>query len=171
MQINDFPPADSVQVVDVRHLSEWDAGHLENSLHIPLKVLAENLSSLTKEQAILAVCRTGVRSRKAVDLLRSEGFDSENLEGGLQALNAAGHPLVTPDGKPGSLADYDEGGETLSPELAHLRDSFLEIAFGLQERFGDKERTEEDEREFLREWLADKGKSPQEIERALGAEA
>lgn len=171
MQVNDFPPAGSVQVLDVRQLSEWDAGHLENSLLIPLKGLADNLSVLTKQQVILAVCRTGVRSQTAVDLLRSEGFDAENLEGGLQALNASGHPLVTSEGEPGSLADYDDGGETLSPELAHLRDSFLEIAFGLQERFGDKERTEEDEREFLREWLAEKGKSPQEIERALGAEA
>lgn len=171
MQANDFPPAESVQVLDVRQLSEWDAGHLENSLHIPLKVLAESLSGLAKQQAILAVCRTGVRSRKAVDLLRSEGFEAENLEGGLKALNASGHPLVNSEGEPGSLADYDDEDETLSPELAHLRDSFLEIAFGLQERFGDKERTEEDEREFLREWLAEKGKSPQEIERALGAEA
>ena len=171
MKVSDLRTTDSLQILDVRNLSEWNAGHLERSLHIPLNELADRRSELNKEEPIIAVCRTGVRSQRAVEMLRPKGFDAENLEGGLRALVAAGHSLVTSDGRPGLVADMDEEAETLSPELTHVRDSFLEIAFGLQERFGDKERTEKDELEFLREWLAAKGKSPQEIERALSADA
>jgi hypothetical protein len=46
----------------------------------------------------------------------------------------------------------------------------LEVVFGLQERYGNREPTDEEAREFMKEWLESKGTSPEEIERILGEE-
>jgi rhodanese-related sulfurtransferase len=166
VKVNNFQPADAAQIVDVRTDREWNAGHIEKALHIPLNELTDKLSELDKAEAIVAVCRTGVRSEKAVEILRSRGFDAENLEGGLRAAAAAGHALVDSDGKPGSVIAQTPETDNLNPALAGARDNLIEIAFALQDRFGD-ERTEEQELEFMRAWLAEKGKTPEEIERAL----
>ncbi|MEX0789669.1 MAG: rhodanese-like domain-containing protein [Actinomycetota bacterium] len=146
-------PKAGVQIVDVREPDEWAAGHLETAIHIPLAELEGRLGELDSGLPILAVCRTGVRSEKAVDLLLSKGFDAESIEGGTQALAEAGVTLV-PDG---------DDGDALSPELAGLQDSMLAVVFAMQERFGDRERTEAEEIEFMREYLAGKGKTPEEI--------
>lgn len=42
------------QVVDVRFPNEWDAGHIDGALHIPLDHLYER----TGEPRRLAVCRS-----------------------------------------------------------------------------------------------------------------
>jgi rhodanese-related sulfurtransferase len=150
-----------VQVLDVRDPEEWDAGHLENAIHIPLPELQGRLGELDPGLPILAVCRTGVRAAKAVDLLSANGFDAENIEGGTEALAEAGVTLVDAAGSPVSPED---------PELSGLQDSMLAVVFAMQERFGDRERTEAEEIEFMREYLAEKGKTPEEIDAFMSPE-
>jgi rhodanese-related sulfurtransferase len=75
-----------VQLVDVRNPEEWDAGHLEAAVNIPLAELRERLGELDPGLPVLTVCQTGRRSEQAVDLLTAIGFDAEHLEGGTRAL-------------------------------------------------------------------------------------
>jgi len=44
-------------VIDVRPSAEYEAGHIEGAVNIPLESLAERLSKLPKEQEIVAYCR------------------------------------------------------------------------------------------------------------------
>lgn len=148
-----------VQVVDVRDPQEWAEGHLETAIHIPLVELGGRLGELDREFPVLAVCRTGVRSAKAVDLLTANGFDAESIEGGTVALAEAGVPLIDAEGNPVSTEDDDHQ----DPGLEGLQDSMMAVVFAMQERFGDRERTEKEEIEFMREYLAEKGKTPDEI--------
>ena len=160
---------DPVQVVDVRNPDEWIAGHLKPSLNIPLDELDNRLGELDTGTPILAVCRTGVRSAKAVDLLVRQGLNAENIEGGTEALAEAGVALFD---AAGNLVPASEAGtDSLSPELARAQDSLLEVIFAMQDRFGDRERTEAEEMEFLREYLAGKGKTSEEIEAFMAAES
>lgn len=152
--------SDKVQIIDVRELDEWDSGHLELATNIPLGELAARIHELDTARPIVTVCRTGRRSQEAVQLLRSRGFDAESLEGGMETLTGSGTRVVDAGGQ--LVADSEEGDE-LSTELAGIQDAMLEVMSAMQERFGDRERTEAEELEFMREFLAKKGKSSEQI--------
>ncbi len=93
------PLPDGLLVLDVREDDEWEAGHVEDSLHIPLMTLGERYTEVGSGQ-VLVVCRSGHRSAHATAYLVEQGFDAVNLEGGLMAWQAAGRPLVTETGRP-----------------------------------------------------------------------
>ena len=43
-------------VLDVRRRDEWDSGHLDGALHIPLDSLTARLKELPKDKLIAAYC-------------------------------------------------------------------------------------------------------------------
>lgn len=156
---------DDVQLVDVREDSEWSTGHIPGSIHIPLNRLAEQADRLDGDRRVVAVCRTGPRSERAVGILQARGFAAVHLVGGVSAWRKHGHPLVDAAGNPGSVEGDDD--EPMSPELEEFQNDFVEISLALQERFGGREPSEEESRAFMREWLEGKGTPAEEIERIL----
>ena len=77
---------DAVVILDVREPFEFDIARIDGSTLIPLDELTDRLDELTREQQIIAVCKSGVRSAYAVQLLQRSGFtNSFNLEGGVDA--------------------------------------------------------------------------------------
>lgn len=72
--------------VDVRTKEEFDDAHVENSIHIPYDEMEERYKELLshKDENILLICRSGVRSQIAAQILLEKGFKKlYNLEGGL----------------------------------------------------------------------------------------
>ncbi len=73
-------------LLDVREPYEWEICRIPGAHLIPLGRLAASLNQLNTSDNIIAYCRSGVRSGKAVDLLRSSGFHKvKNLTGGILA--------------------------------------------------------------------------------------
>lgn len=68
-------------LLDVRTKEEYEYGAAPNSINIPLDRLANNVSKLQKNKALIAVCASGMRSADAVAFLKSKGF-SEVYNGG-----------------------------------------------------------------------------------------
>jgi rhodanese-related sulfurtransferase len=97
---------DQVQILDVREPYEWDAGHIEGALHIPLaQVMAgQEQGHLDPDRPVVVVCKTGNRSELATVMLQARGFTAENFEGGTEAWVAAGLPILASDGSPGQVA-------------------------------------------------------------------
>lgn len=87
--------------VDVREDAEWATGHVAGSRHQRLADLDPD--ALPRDRPLVAVCRSGRRSREAAEQLVGAGHDVVNLAGGLQAWADAGHPLVTESGAPGAV--------------------------------------------------------------------
>jgi hypothetical protein len=118
------------------------------------------------------VYRSGVRSQKAAERMSERGVPSENLDGGLAALIAEGVPLVDLESEPGRLAEWkpDTEPEDLAPDLAGTRDSFLEVIFGLQQRYGNREPQRRGGAGVHEGVAPDKGKTPEEIEQTLSGE-
>jgi hydroxyacylglutathione hydrolase len=88
--------ADNPQVVDVRALDEWNAGHIQGAMHIPLGRLERRLGELDPSRPVVATCQSGSRSAIASSLLKARGFrEVANLQGGQVAWNAAGLPSTT----------------------------------------------------------------------------
>ena len=86
-----------VTVLDVREPGEWQAGHVDGSLHIPLHELPARVGELPEGQ-LLVVCKVGGRSAQAVGYLVQSGHEAVNLDGGLLDWEAAGRALVTDSG-------------------------------------------------------------------------
>lgn len=83
-------------VLDLRDGSEYAAGHITNSRHIPEPQLAERVKELEKfkTRPIIVACRSGMRAASAVALLRKQGFgEAVVLRGGIAAWQQASMPL------------------------------------------------------------------------------
>ncbi len=93
------PLPDHVVVLDVREQVEWDHGHIEGAVHIPLKQLPERLAELSTARTVV-VCTVGGRSARAVAYLAQQGHDVANLEGGMLDWVDAGRPMVSETGDP-----------------------------------------------------------------------
>jgi rhodanese-related sulfurtransferase len=94
------PLPEGLVVLDVREDDEWQAGHVEGSLHVPLMELGARYGELPEGHQTLVVCRVGNRSSYAAAFLVQQGIDAVNLDGGLVEWEAFGRPLVTDDGRP-----------------------------------------------------------------------
>jgi adenylyltransferase/sulfurtransferase len=76
---------DDIFVLDVREPHEYQICNINGYL-IPLGDLPKRVSELDSSREIVAHCRSGVRSAKAVDFLRQAGFKKvKNLTGGILA--------------------------------------------------------------------------------------
>ena len=82
-------------VLDVREPHEWAAGHLEVARLVPLGSLAERLGELDRGRTYVLQCRSGVRSARALELMRQAGFPRlVNLRGGLVAWKRDVDPAI-----------------------------------------------------------------------------
>ena len=89
-QARDMIANENVILLDVRTLEEFDAGHIENALHIPLDRINEAPDHINRNATILVYCRTGVRSNQAAWLLIDMGFTTiYDLMGGIVAWYAS----------------------------------------------------------------------------------
>lgn len=75
--------------LDVRTADEFEAGHLESALNMPLNVLRLKSRMLQTNKCYVVCCDTGRRSTTAAFLLSGAGLDVYVLEGGLNAQSSA----------------------------------------------------------------------------------
>ncbi|RDH83149.1 MAG: hypothetical protein DIZ80_10115 [endosymbiont of Galathealinum brachiosum] len=88
---------DDVVILDVREGSEYNSGHIRDSIHIPMSALVKRLTELDKHKNkhILAVCRSGSRSNSACRTLSKQGFENvSNLAGGIMSWSNANLPVT-----------------------------------------------------------------------------
>jgi molybdopterin/thiamine biosynthesis adenylyltransferase/rhodanese-related sulfurtransferase len=87
--------------IDVREQDEWDARHIEGTVHIPMaRALTEIVERWPDPATPLTVsCAVGGRSGRVVDALRDAGYtDVVNVAGGINAWLAEGRPVVGASG-------------------------------------------------------------------------
>ena len=93
------PLPEGLTVLDVREPVEWQHGHIEGAVHIPLSLLPVRYAELPAGQT-LVVCKVGGRSAQAVMWLQQQGVDAVNLDGGMLDWEAAGRLMVSETGQP-----------------------------------------------------------------------
>jgi rhodanese-related sulfurtransferase/peroxiredoxin len=73
-------------LVDVRTLSEYEADHSPDAVHIPIDELPHRYRELEQTNRIICVCQAGGRSAAAAEFLTSiGGTEIYNVEGGMSA--------------------------------------------------------------------------------------
>jgi rhodanese-related sulfurtransferase/peroxiredoxin len=76
----------SYVLIDVRTLSEYEADHSPNAVHIPIDELPHRYRELKQTHRIICVCQAGGRSAAAAEFLTSiGGSEIFNVEGGMSA--------------------------------------------------------------------------------------
>ncbi len=90
-------PSKNVIVVDVRSPEEWKAQRIDHPLvqSIPLTDLLQDSSQISPDTEVYIICQSGNRSQIAQVALRSRGIYTSNVEGGMNAWNAAGYSTVS----------------------------------------------------------------------------
>jgi rhodanese-related sulfurtransferase len=84
--------------LDIREEGEYKAGHIPESIHIPIKQLNDRSNELSKYKSVpvIAYCRSGARSSAVGRILKKRGFETVyNLSGGIMAWQKASLPLST----------------------------------------------------------------------------
>jgi molybdopterin/thiamine biosynthesis adenylyltransferase/rhodanese-related sulfurtransferase len=77
---SDNPP----YLLDVREPNEWEICHIPGAVRISVNELAERMNELDSAVEMVVYCRSGVRSARAVELLRQAGFRKvKNMAGGI----------------------------------------------------------------------------------------
>lgn len=76
------------QWIDVRSQEEFEAGHCNSALHLPLEILQLKTRMLDKNKQYVTYCNSGRRSQAAAYFLQSLGFDVCALSGGFKRYSA-----------------------------------------------------------------------------------
>jgi rhodanese-related sulfurtransferase len=99
--------ADGDFLLDVREDDEWDAGHAESALHIPMSEFVARYGELTEaapqDSKIHVICKAGGRSALVAMYLVQQGLNAINVNGGMAAWAASGRPVVDAKGQPGTV--------------------------------------------------------------------
>ncbi|MEE2821435.1 MAG: molybdopterin-synthase adenylyltransferase MoeB [Acidobacteriota bacterium] len=86
---------DDIFLLDVRKPVEYDICRIEGSHLIPLDELLNRVHELDTARNIVAYCRSGARSAKAIEMLQEVGFKQlRNLEGGILAWADSVDPSI-----------------------------------------------------------------------------
>ena len=87
---------DSVQILDVRELDEWDAGHIPGSVHVPYHDIHDLPGEIAADRPVAAICGSGQRSAVAASLLRRYGAAQviHVVDGGVPLWKRQGWPIT-----------------------------------------------------------------------------
>ena len=77
---------EEVYILDVRNPEEYQICKIAGSTLIPLPSLPQRLNELDRDKEMVVHCKSGMRSQKAIQFLREQGFKKLiNLKGGILA--------------------------------------------------------------------------------------
>lgn len=74
--IDDVSQLDNVRFIDLRETDELPPVNIDGLLRIPFSKFPERLDELSKDRPMALFCQSGVRSKKAVEILRGKGFSN-----------------------------------------------------------------------------------------------
>ena len=77
---------ESLSVLDVREVEEFEALHLEGARNFPLSQLTDTFEQLDKDNLYYVICKSGMRSARACQFLAEQGYEVINVQGGMDAL-------------------------------------------------------------------------------------
>jgi len=96
IELNDrLKKNEKIALIDVREPFEFEIARLPNARLLPLGKIATDFNEISREGTAVVICKSGVRSARAIEFLRGHGFDNLlNLEGGMDAWREQVDPTM-----------------------------------------------------------------------------
>lgn len=96
MLAEELSSQDPPVVIDIRTPREWNVGHLNGSINVPLAHLQQRIDEVPHDRRIAVHCAGGYRSSIAASILHQHGITNLiELAGGITAWEAAKLPVIT----------------------------------------------------------------------------
>lgn len=86
--VSALPRDGSVLLLDTRTPMEYQRGHIDGFMNLPVDELRGRLDELDKTKKIYITCQIGLRGYIAARILTQNGFDAYNLSGGYRLYNS-----------------------------------------------------------------------------------
>lgn len=83
-EVDTLPRDGSVTLLDTRTVGEYESGHIDGFVNIPVDELRERIGELEKEKTVYIICQSGLRSYLAYRILDQNGFTCYNFSGGFR---------------------------------------------------------------------------------------
>ena len=80
--IKEYRSTPEAILVDVREAAEFDSGHIEGAVNVPLSIIRS--AELPKDKPIFLYCLRGSRSRQAAGILKKMGYANVKSIGGIK---------------------------------------------------------------------------------------
>jgi len=81
-------------VLDVRERDEYEGGHLDGVLLIPMREFKSRITEVPGGERIYVLCGSGKRSATVTEFLVAQGFDAVNVAAGMNAWERQGYHVV-----------------------------------------------------------------------------
>ncbi len=86
--VKDLPRDESVTLLDIRTSLEYENGHINGFINIPLDHIRSRIYELDKNKTVYVTCQVGLRGYVAARILMQNGFQVYNLSGGYRLYNS-----------------------------------------------------------------------------------
>ncbi len=86
--VKNLPRDGSLTLLDTRTKIEYENGHIDGFINIPLDSLRDHLDELDKTKPVYITCQVGLRGYVGARILMGNGFDTYNLSGGYRLYNS-----------------------------------------------------------------------------------
>jgi len=96
IELNDrLKKNEKIALIDVREPFEFEIARLPDARLLPLGKIATDFNEIPREGTAVVICKSGIRSARAIEFLRGHGFDNLlNLEGGMDAWREQVDPTM-----------------------------------------------------------------------------
>ncbi|XCF07310.1 rhodanese-like domain-containing protein [Tamlana crocina] len=75
-------------ILDVRSQKEWDDGHIEEAIHVPLDNLTDKVDEIKRlNKPVIVCCESGIRAAKAAKFLNLNNIKATNGGGWIGLKN------------------------------------------------------------------------------------
>ncbi len=81
-EVADLPRDGSVTLLDARTVREYERGHIDGYINIPVDDLRDRLDEIDRTKPVYVICQSGLRSYIACRILTQSGYDCHNFSGG-----------------------------------------------------------------------------------------
>ena len=79
-----LPRDGSVTLLDTRTVREYERGHIDGFVNIPVDELRERLHEIERGKPVYVICQSGLRSYIASRILEGNGYEAYNFSGGFR---------------------------------------------------------------------------------------
>ncbi len=86
--VDSLPRDGRFTLLDTRTREEYEQGHIEGFINIPVDELRDRLAEIAKGKPVYVICQSGLRSYIASRILTGNGYDCYNFAGGYRFYDA-----------------------------------------------------------------------------------
>ena len=87
LKIQEYLADPDTVVLDVRTQAEWDEGHVEGAVLLPIDELRQRYTELDKAKNYVVYCGVGYRAYNSCRFLQAKGYKVRNMGGGMMIYN------------------------------------------------------------------------------------